>query len=193
MRRYVFSEAFAAIANAAYAKASGDSRAAEDAVKTFATYLRHSFTPGEMSPKFEPTRPMKSIGSHMIAIVTAQELRANLGEVKVADFGLVIAREGAHLQVLLDGQRREDLASFRHVDHAAAHDVLRRHRFQRLAAQEHITDARPQEAGNRLQGRGLAGAVCADQGHDLAFLNGEADALQGVNRAVVDVQVFGFE
>jgi N-acylglucosamine 2-epimerase len=85
MRRYVFSEAFAAIANAAYAKASGDSRAAEDAVKTFASYLRHSFTPGEMSPKFEPTRPMKSIGSHMIAIVTAQELRANLGEMKVAD------------------------------------------------------------------------------------------------------------
>ena len=85
MRRYVFSEAFAAIANAAYAKASGDSRAAEDAVKTFATYLRYSFTLGEMSPKSEPTRPMKSIGSHMIAIVTAQELRANLGEVKVAD------------------------------------------------------------------------------------------------------------
>ncbi|MCL4785928.1 MAG: AGE family epimerase/isomerase [Verrucomicrobia bacterium] len=84
MRRYVFSEAFAAIANAAYAKASGDARAAEDARTTFATFLRHSFTPGVMPPKFEPARPMKSIGPHMIGIVTAQELRANLGDVEVA-------------------------------------------------------------------------------------------------------------
>ncbi len=84
MRRYVFSEAFASIANAALAKATGDTRAAEDAVKTFATYLRYSFTPGVMTPKFEPTRPMKGIGAHMIAIVTAQELRANLGELTVS-------------------------------------------------------------------------------------------------------------
>jgi N-acylglucosamine 2-epimerase len=84
MRRYVFSESFAAIANAAYFKATGDSRAAEDAVKTFATYLRYSFTPGVMPPKFEPTRPMQSLGPRMICIATAQELRANLGDVTVA-------------------------------------------------------------------------------------------------------------
>ena len=84
MRRYVFSESFAAIANAAFAKATGDARAAEDAVKTFATYLRYSFTPGVMAPKFEPTRPTKGIGAHMIGIVTAQELRANLGDVTVS-------------------------------------------------------------------------------------------------------------
>lgn len=84
MRRYVFSESFAAIANAAYAKAAGDSRAATDAVKNFETYLRFSFTPGVMPPKFEPTRPMKGIGALMIGIVTAQELRANLGDVAVA-------------------------------------------------------------------------------------------------------------
>ena len=46
MRRYVFSESFAAIANAAFAKATGDARAAEDAVKTFATYLRYSLHAG---------------------------------------------------------------------------------------------------------------------------------------------------
>ncbi len=84
MRRYVFSEAFTAIATAAYAKASGDSRAREDAVKTFAAYLRYSFTPGVMSPKFEPTRPMKGIGALMIGIATAQELRAHLGDLKIA-------------------------------------------------------------------------------------------------------------
>ncbi len=84
MRRYVYSESFAAIANAAFAKASGDARAADDAVRTFATYLRHSFTPGVMPPKFEPTRPAKGVGPHMINIVTAQELRANLGDITVA-------------------------------------------------------------------------------------------------------------
>jgi N-acylglucosamine 2-epimerase len=84
MRRYVFSEAFAAIGNAAYAKASGDTRAAEDAVKCFAAYLRFSFEPGVMLPKFEPARPAKGIAAHMIGIATAQELRANLGDVAVS-------------------------------------------------------------------------------------------------------------
>jgi N-acylglucosamine 2-epimerase len=85
MRRYAFSEGFTAIANAAFAKASGDSRAAEYAVRAFATFLRYSFAPGVMSPKCEPTRPMKNIGPYMIGIATAQELRASLGDVKVAD------------------------------------------------------------------------------------------------------------
>jgi len=84
MRRYVFSEAFAAIANAAYAEAAGDSRARDDAIKTYAAFLRCSFTPGVMPPKFEPPRPMKGIGGHMISIVTAQELRRNLGDVEIS-------------------------------------------------------------------------------------------------------------
>ena len=83
MRRYVFSESFAAIAFAAFAQATGDQQAAEEAQRCFATYLHHSFTPGVMPPKFETTRPMKGIGPHMIGIATAQELRANLGDVCV--------------------------------------------------------------------------------------------------------------
>jgi len=85
MRRYVYSEAFASIGSAAYAKAAGEGRAAEDAVTYFATYLRHSFEPGVMPPKTEPsTRPMIGVAPHMIAIATAQELRAALGDVQVA-------------------------------------------------------------------------------------------------------------
>ena len=80
MRRYVFSESFAAIGNAAYAQAAGETRAAEDAVATFATYLRFSFEPGAMLAKYEPTRPMKSLAARMITIVTAQEIRAHLGD-----------------------------------------------------------------------------------------------------------------
>jgi N-acylglucosamine 2-epimerase len=84
MRRYVFSEAFAAISFAAYAKASGDARAAEDAAKCFETFLRYSFTPGVMQPKFEPTRPTKGLAPLMIGIVTAQELRTNLGDISIS-------------------------------------------------------------------------------------------------------------
>lgn len=84
MRRYVFSESFAAISYAAYAEAAGDARAADESVKAFAAYLRHSFTPGVMPPKIEPTRPAKSIGPLMIGLGTAQELRANLGDVIVS-------------------------------------------------------------------------------------------------------------
>jgi len=79
-----FSESFAAIAHAAYAKAAGDARSAEDAARIFATYLRHSFEPGVMSPKFESTRASKGIGPLMIGIATAQELRANLGDIRVS-------------------------------------------------------------------------------------------------------------
>ena len=84
MRRYVFSESFAAISYAAFAKATGEARAADDAVKAFETYLRFSFTPGAILPKYEPARPTKGIGALMIGIATAQELRANLGDVRVS-------------------------------------------------------------------------------------------------------------
>jgi N-acylglucosamine 2-epimerase len=84
MRRYVYSESFASIANASFARASGDSRAAEDAVAYFETYLAYSFDSGRMMPKVESsTRPMMGIGPLMIGIATAQELRENLGDVVV--------------------------------------------------------------------------------------------------------------
>ncbi len=84
MRRYVYSESFAAIANAAYARASGDAQAADDAVAFFDTYLSHSFDPGRMPSKVDSAiRPMMSIGPLMIGIATAQELRENLGDVVV--------------------------------------------------------------------------------------------------------------
>lgn len=83
MRRYAFSESFAAISYAAFAQASGEERMAEAAVAAWDTYLRYNFEPGAMTPKYEPTRPMKGIGALMIGIVTAQELRSHLGERRV--------------------------------------------------------------------------------------------------------------
>ena len=79
-RRYAFSECFAAIAHAAHAKAAGDNRSAERAREIFELFTRWNFTPGLMPPKWTDTRPMIGFGPRIITIVTAQELRANLGD-----------------------------------------------------------------------------------------------------------------
>ena len=79
-RRYAYSESFAAIAYAAYARATGCDRSATRAQELFDQFTRWNFTPGLMPPKFTETRPMIGMGPRMITIVTAQELRANLGE-----------------------------------------------------------------------------------------------------------------
>lgn len=84
MRRYVYSEAFAAIACAALGRATGDEALREAAIGHYERFLHHSFEPGVMPPKHEATRPTKGLAPLMIAIVTAQELRVNLGEVRVS-------------------------------------------------------------------------------------------------------------
>lgn len=84
MRRYVYSECFAAVGSAAFARATGEARAAEEAWEYFRVYLHHSFTPGVMPAKVDPsTRPMKGLAPLMIGIVTAQELRETLGDERV--------------------------------------------------------------------------------------------------------------
>ncbi|XZE45124.1 AGE family epimerase/isomerase [Pirellulaceae bacterium SH467] len=84
MRRYVYSESFASIAYAAFHRATGESEAAEQAVRCFEKYLWYSFEPGVMAPKTViGTRPSLSIGPHMISMVTAQEIRKWLGDITV--------------------------------------------------------------------------------------------------------------
>ncbi len=80
MRRYVFSESFAAIAYAAYYKATGNEKYKERAVEAFDTFLKYNTTPGMIEPKFTDNRKMRGMGGPMIGIVTAQELRKNLGD-----------------------------------------------------------------------------------------------------------------
>ena len=80
MRRYVFSESFAAIAYAAYFKATGIEKYKTKAKEAFDTFLRYNTTPGMITPKFTKNRQMRGMGGPMIGIVTAQELRKNLGD-----------------------------------------------------------------------------------------------------------------
>lgn len=79
-RRYFFSETFAVIAMAAYAKASGDPAAAEKARYLFGKCITYATTPGLLVPKFTDTRPVKGIGVPMIMMNTAQQLRDTIGD-----------------------------------------------------------------------------------------------------------------
>ncbi len=79
-RRYFFSETFAVIANAAYAKASGDKAAAAKARMLFGKCIEYATIPGLLEPKFTGTRPSIGIGVPMIMMNTAQQLRETIGD-----------------------------------------------------------------------------------------------------------------
>ncbi|MDH7515864.1 MAG: AGE family epimerase/isomerase [Bacteroidota bacterium] len=78
-RRYVFSEAFATIAGAEYARAAGDERAKQRALFAFQTLWRAHQEPGLLPPKVNPSvRPIASLAMPMIILGTAQELREHV-------------------------------------------------------------------------------------------------------------------
>ncbi|HLO82316.1 MAG TPA: AGE family epimerase/isomerase [Chitinophagaceae bacterium] len=79
-RRYFFSETFYVIAAAAYAKASGDEEAADNARKVFGKCIEYATVPGLLEPKFIDTRPSIGIGVPMIMMNTAQQLRDTIGD-----------------------------------------------------------------------------------------------------------------
>lgn len=75
MRRYVYSEAFAAQGNAAMYRVTGNSHYLDRAVKYVSQYLQFSFTPGLIEPKVDPsTRPMMSLGPFMFAVLLCGDL-----------------------------------------------------------------------------------------------------------------------
>ena len=74
-RRYVFSESFAAIAMAEYAKASGDMTYAQKALDLFKDIRKFVATPGYMEPKYLPTLQAKGHSLVMILINTASRIR----------------------------------------------------------------------------------------------------------------------
>ena len=51
----------------------------------------------------------------------------------------------------------------------------------------------PEEAVRSPERGGLAGAVCADEGHQFPLAHGKGYALEGVDSAVKNIQVFDFQ
>ncbi|MER3413101.1 MAG: N-acylglucosamine 2-epimerase [Armatimonadota bacterium] len=80
MRRYVYSEAFAAIGFAAYAHATNDDALAQQARELLDRFWEWNTKPGFIPPKtIQTTRPTVGIGPYMIALNTAQCVRATVG------------------------------------------------------------------------------------------------------------------
>ena len=75
MRRYVFSESFAAIAMAEYALATGDKSYAEKALKIFKDMRRFLQTPGILEPKYLPTVQAQGHSITMILINVASRIK----------------------------------------------------------------------------------------------------------------------
>jgi N-acylglucosamine 2-epimerase len=73
-RRYAFSESFAAIAFAQFARATGSDTYAARARAACAAFRDHV-----PAPKFTATRPCKGLGHPMILLITLQELREAIG------------------------------------------------------------------------------------------------------------------
>lgn len=75
MRRYVFSESFAAIAMAEYALATGNQSYAEKALKIFKDMRRFLTTPGLLAPKYLPSVEAQGHSITMIMINVASRLK----------------------------------------------------------------------------------------------------------------------
>ena len=75
-RRYLFTETFAVIGLAEYARATGDSSALIRAIDTYRLAVDHLRNPGKLEPKIVPeTRRAKAHNVSMIMLATTQELR----------------------------------------------------------------------------------------------------------------------
>ncbi len=126
-----------------------------------------------------------------LAAALGQNRKQFVGMVQiVSDASSITARERAHLQVFEHGQTRENLAPFGRMADAQAHDVVRRQLLNLLTIQHDSPGTRPQAAGNCQQGRRLAGPIGADQGHDLARLHLDRNALEHLDRAIARLNVF---
>ena len=75
MRRYVFSESFAAIAHAEYAKATGDKAHAERALELFRAIRAFAADPSVCPPKYEPAMACQGHSLTMILINVANVLK----------------------------------------------------------------------------------------------------------------------
>lgn len=85
MRRYVYSEAFAAQGNAAMYRVTQEKVFLDRALKYLGQYLRYSFTPGLIPPKVDAnTRPMVGLGPYMFALHLCSNTLEIAGDVEVA-------------------------------------------------------------------------------------------------------------
>jgi hypothetical protein len=101
---------------------------------------------------------------------------------------LSLAGDGAELKVFFHRHGGEGAAALRHMGDAEADDVFGRAagkrravEFDRAGGAHHVAD--------RAQGRGLAGAVGAEQRGHAAFVEGEFEAVKRLDLAVIGLEI----
>ena len=102
--------------------------------------------------------------------------------IAVLNFGRIIAKGTP-----------DEIRNNRHVGKARFHDLVGAHALDAAALIQDIAGLGLQQAGNGLQGGGFASTVGTDQGDDLALIHLEGDVLDGVDVAVIDVDVINFQ
>src|SRR5258706_863783 len=137
----------------------------------------------------------------LAAAHAAGELLAALGEPRkgleaerqvVGDVRARRGAVGAEQQVLFDGQAREQPPAFRHQRDTEVDDLFGRAPgqlvFDAVYRRGDPARPRPHDAHDALHDRALAVAVGAEQGHGLAVVDGERDAVEHLYRAIAGAQ-----
>ena len=126
-------------------------------------------------------------GYLLVALLQAGKLLIDLSD-GVGDlaFGAGI---GTHLQILLHGELEEDPAPFGAERHALADDLVGGGAQQGGALKFDGAGAGLQQTADGVQGGGFAGAVRADQGDDLTLVYLKGNAFDGVDAAIVNLQI----
>ena len=100
----------------------------------------------------------------------------------------VVPQECPHDEVLAHGQAVEDAPALRHVADPQAHHGVGRAAGEQAILQMDPALPRRQQSGDRLERRGLARAVVAEERDDLAAAHLQRDVLEGADLSVVDVE-----
>ena len=132
---------------------------------------QHQLGPGHQRP---PDRQHLLLAARqeacLRALALAQDREVGIDDVEVAlDVGAVAAGVGAHHQVALDRHEREDLAPLRHMGDALPRHPVGLAADDAAAAERDRALLRLHGPAHRFQHRGLAGAVGAQDGDDLAL------------------------
>ncbi len=120
------------------------------------------------------------------ALLEAREDRDDMVEVLLPRGAA--AAIAAELEIVAHREIGEDAAAFRHLDQAGFDDPLGRFASDVAALETDRAAERPVDAADIVVERRLAGAVAAQQRHDLARTDREVDAAQDLDRAVTSAQ-----
>ena len=184
-RRYIFTEAFGAIAFAAYAEVTGDDEAAETARRLFRVVVDHAVTPGRIPPKTDPeTRPTKGLGTPMILFETARILRDTIGDPLAGQW---VDRAAVELSGFVDRERgavfetlRADGSFLDHFDGRTLNPghALEAAWFLLAESRRRGGDAKLQELGTTILGLTWPRGWDAEHGGILYFVDVDGKPVQ---------------